>query len=70
MRRKAAGGEIGSEGGGDQGVPTPGMGDSLEWRLGGGEGRRVDRWSEPVGGSWLGCLGVGLFRTQVSGGIF
>ena len=28
------GGEIGGEGGGDQGVPTPGLGVSLGWRLG------------------------------------
>jgi hypothetical protein len=29
------GGEIGGVGGRDQGVPTPGMGVSLGWRLGG-----------------------------------
>ena len=31
-------GEIGREGGGDQGVQTPGMGVSLGWRMGGVEG--------------------------------
>jgi hypothetical protein len=37
-------GEIGGEGGRDQGVPTPGMGVSLGWRLGG-----VGRWRLGVG---------------------